>query len=76
MIILKGKRVISTPGCPEQDRSHPGEVLSCYGERLCSRSSHSALWQCDQVRRKRLFVFVVVPDVSVGSTLLTRSLLT
>lgn len=49
-------------------------VVSYYESRLCILSSHYALWQCDQVRRKRLFVFVVVPDVSVGSTQLTWGL--
>lgn len=47
-------------------------VVSYYKARLCIWSSHYALWQCDQVQRKPLFVFVVVPDVSVGCTQLTR----
>lgn len=42
---------------------------------ILSRIAHN-LWRCDKVRRKRLFVFVVVPDVFVGSTQLTWSFLT
>lgn len=33
----------------------------------------SAKYQCDQIRKKRLLVFVVVPDAFMGSTQLRRN---
>lgn len=51
-------------------------LVSYYRASLCIQSSHYASWRPDQVRRKGLFVFVDMPDVSLGFTQLTRSLLT